>query len=99
MDEEMIIGQSRILGKGIYYSEIIGGLISFALSPTGVCCIAVLPCAAFIVLEIIARLSAITGRPNSKLSKNRTKYRPISRRGRIIYHPRIVPLFPMKESG
>lgn len=56
LEEEMTIGQSHILGKGIYYSEIIGWLISFALSPAGVCLIAVLPCAAFIVLEIIASL-------------------------------------------
>lgn len=56
LEEEMTIGQSHILGKGIYYSEIIGWLISFALSPAGVCLIAVLPCAAFIVFEIIASL-------------------------------------------
>lgn len=56
LGEEMTIGQSHILGKGIYYSEIIGGLVSFALSPLGVCFIAVLPCAAFIVLEVIASI-------------------------------------------
>lgn len=51
---EMTIGSSHVLGKGMYYSEFLGSLISFALSPGGVCCIAVLPCAAFIVLEIIS---------------------------------------------
>lgn len=56
LDEKMTIGQSHILGKGIYYSEFIGRLISFALSPAGVCLIAILPCAAFIVFEIIASL-------------------------------------------
>ncbi len=56
LDEEMTIGQSRIMGKGIYYSDIIGALVSFAMSPAGVCLIAVLPCAAFIVLEIIASM-------------------------------------------
>lgn len=56
LGEEMTVGQSRILGKGIYYSEIIGGLVSFALSPLGVCFIAVLPCAAFIILEVIASI-------------------------------------------
>ncbi len=56
LDEEMTIGQSHIMGKGIYYSDIIGMLVSFAMSPAGVCFIAVLPCAAFIILEIIASL-------------------------------------------
>ena len=56
LDEEMIIGQSHILGKGIYYSNILGSLVSFALSPAGVCFIAVLPCAAFIVFEFIASM-------------------------------------------
>ena len=47
------VGQSHIVGKGVYYSEIIGGLISFATSPTGVCLIAILPCAAFVIFEVI----------------------------------------------
>lgn len=54
LGEEMTVGQSHILGKGIYYSELTGKIISFAMSPLGVCCIAVLPCLAFIVSEIIA---------------------------------------------
>lgn len=49
----LTVGQSRILGKGMYYSEFLGGIISFATSPSGVLCIAVLPCAAFIIWEII----------------------------------------------
>ncbi|MCM1299525.1 MAG: hypothetical protein NC203_05070 [Firmicutes bacterium] len=54
-DAEMIltVGQSRILGKGIYYSEFLGGLVSFVTSPGGVCLIALLPCAAFIIYDII----------------------------------------------
>lgn len=56
VNEEITVGQSHILGKGIYYSEFIGGLVSFALSPLGVCFIAVLPCAAFVVFEVIASL-------------------------------------------
>lgn len=50
---EVTVGQSRILGKGIYYSKFVGGLVSFVVSPAGVCCLAILPCAAFLVFEII----------------------------------------------
>lgn len=69
LEEDMTIGQSHILGKGIYYSEIIGWLISFALSPLGVCFIAVLPCAAFIVLEIIASLKRSNQQPEFETVK------------------------------
>lgn len=50
---ETVVGQSRIVGKGIYISDAIGGLIGFAVSPAGVCVIAVLPCTLVIVLEIL----------------------------------------------
>lgn len=49
----LTVGQSHILGKGMYYSEFLGGIISFATSSPGVLCIAVLPCAAFFIWEII----------------------------------------------
>ena len=54
-DKDMIItvGQSRILGKGIYYSEFLGRIVSFITSPGGVCLIALLPCAAFMIYDII----------------------------------------------
>lgn len=47
------VGQSHILGKGIYYSEFLGGVVSFVTSPGGVCLIALLPCVIFIVYDII----------------------------------------------
>lgn len=52
-ETEITIGQSRVLGKGIYYSEFVGGVVSFVTSPAGVCCLAILPCAAFLIFELI----------------------------------------------
>ena len=53
IESSITVGQSHIVGKGIYYSEFIGGLVSFATSPAGVCLIAILPCAAFVIFEIV----------------------------------------------
>lgn len=50
---ETTVGQSRLVAKGIYVSDTIGGLISFALSPAGVGVIAILPCSLIIVLEVL----------------------------------------------
>lgn len=52
-EAEVTVGQSRILGKGIYYSKFVGGLVAFVTSPAGVCCLAIIPCAAFLVFEIL----------------------------------------------
>lgn len=59
----LTVGQSHILGKGMYYSELLGGIISFATSPVGVCCAAVLPCAAFLLWEIIAAIKRKAPQP------------------------------------
>ena len=59
----LTVGQSHILGKGMYYSEFLGGIISFAVSPAGVCCAAVLPCAAFFVWEVIAAVKRKSPQP------------------------------------
>ena len=53
-NNNVTVGQSHIVGKGIYYSEFVGALVSFATSPAGVCIIAILPCAAFVIFEIIS---------------------------------------------
>ena len=53
IESSVTVGQSHIVGKGMYYSEFIGGLVSFATSPAGVCLIAILPCAAFVIFEIV----------------------------------------------
>ena len=52
-DGSVTVGQSHIVGKGIYYSEFLGAVVSFATSPAGVCLIAILPCAAFVIFEIV----------------------------------------------
>lgn len=52
-DAEVTVGQSRILGKGIYYSKFVGGLVWFVTSPGGVCCLAVIPCVAFLIFEVL----------------------------------------------
>ena len=53
IESSVTVGQSHIVGKGVYYSEIVGALVSFATSPAGVCLIAILPCVAFVVFEIV----------------------------------------------
>ena len=53
IDSNVTVGQSHIVGKGIYYSELLGAVVSFATSPAGVCLIAILPCAAFVIFEIV----------------------------------------------
>ena len=50
---EAFVGQSKLIGKGIYISNAIGAVIGFASSPAGVAVIAVLPCSFIIVLEAI----------------------------------------------
>ena len=53
IESKITVGQSHIVGKGIYYSEFLGAIVSFATSPAGVCLIAILPCAAFVIFEIV----------------------------------------------
>ena len=52
-NSETVVGQSKIVAKGIYVSDAVGGLIGFALSPAGVGVIAILPCSLIIVLEVL----------------------------------------------
>lgn len=52
-DSELTVGQSHVLGKGVYYSEFVGGVVSFVTSPAGICCLAILPCAAFVIFEAV----------------------------------------------
>lgn len=53
IESSVTVGQSHIVGKGVYYSEFIGAVVSFATSPAGVCLIAILPCAAFVIFEVV----------------------------------------------
>ncbi|MDE6725779.1 MAG: hypothetical protein K2J79_09265, partial [Ruminiclostridium sp.] len=59
----LTVGQSHILGKGMYYSEILGGVVSFATSPWGVLCIAILPCTAFVIWEVVAAVKRKAPQP------------------------------------
>lgn len=52
--ETITLSADRIIGKAVYYSEILGGIISFAVSPAGVCTIAILPCLAFVLFQLAA---------------------------------------------
>ena len=59
----LTVGQSHILGKGMYYSEFLGALVSFATSPWGVLCIAILPCAAFVIWEAVTAVKRKAPQP------------------------------------
>ncbi len=50
----VVVKAEDIIGKGEYYSEAIGSIVSFATSPAGVCTIALLPLAAFIIFELVS---------------------------------------------
>lgn len=59
----LTVGQSHILGKGMYYSEFLGGVVSFATSPWGVLCIAILPCTAFVIWEVVSAVKRKVPQP------------------------------------
>lgn len=59
----LTVGQSHILGKGMYYSEFLGGIVSFATSPWGVLCIAILPCTAFVIWEVVTAVKRKAPQP------------------------------------
>lgn len=46
------VSYEDIVGKAVYYSEPIGAIVSFAVSPAGVCTIAILPCLAFVIFQL-----------------------------------------------
>ena len=62
-NKNVAVGQSHIVGKGVYYSEFIGAIVSFATSPVGVCLIAILPCAAFVIFEVIGMIKRRAPQP------------------------------------
>lgn len=49
----LTVGESAIIGKGDYYSDVLGEIIGFSSSPAGVACIAVVPCLLIIFVEIV----------------------------------------------
>lgn len=52
-DKELIIAGEDLVGKAEYSSRIIGKIILFVKSPFGVLCIAIAPCLALIIFDII----------------------------------------------
>lgn len=55
---EHIVSEGSLVGVAAWSSEFLGGFITFMMSPLGICLIAVLPCAALIVFEIIRMAAA-----------------------------------------
>lgn len=82
-NNNVTVGQSHIVGKGIYYSELLGAVVSFATSPAGVCLIAILPCAAFVIFEIVGIVKRRAPQPEVDTVKKQYEtptYVPPSRR-------------------
>lgn len=52
-DTDIYIGQSSIIGKGMFFSDTFGAVISFAVSPAGVAIIAIVPCLMIIAFEVV----------------------------------------------
>lgn len=50
------VSYEDIVGKAVYYSEPIGAIVSFAVSPAGVCTIAILPCLAFVIFQLASAM-------------------------------------------
>lgn len=86
-DSLITVGQSHILGKGIYYSKIIGMIISFVTSPAGICCIAVLPCAAFVIFEFLGAARKKEPLPNVQTVKKQDEI------------PTFIPNYAQTEKG
>lgn len=49
----VVISESAFIGKAGWSSDILGRLISFSLTPWGICVMAVLPCLALIIFAIV----------------------------------------------
>lgn len=51
LGNELFLVYSQIIGKGVSYSDFLGGLISFLSSPMGVLAIAIIPCMVLVGFE------------------------------------------------
>ncbi|MCR4779619.1 MAG: hypothetical protein K5876_00845 [Ruminiclostridium sp.] len=60
---EITLTQSQIVAKGMSYSDLWGGLISFAISPFGILLIAIMPSIIIIILEIAKFAAKIMPQP------------------------------------
>ncbi len=68
-DSEITLTQSQVVAKGMSYSDILGVLIKFAVSPFGMMLVAIVPCIIIIILEIVKFAGKIIPQPEIETIK------------------------------
>lgn len=84
-DAQITLSQGQIVAKGMSYSDLWGGLISFAVSPLGILLIAIVPSIIIIILEIAKFAAKIMPQPEIDTVKKQYEtptYSPESDRAR-----------------
>ncbi len=66
---EITLSQTQVVAKGMSYSDMLGGLISFAVSPFGMLMIAIVPSIIMIILEIVKFAGKIMPQPEIETIK------------------------------
>ncbi|MBQ3841522.1 MAG: hypothetical protein II820_02400 [Ruminiclostridium sp.] len=66
---EITLTQSQVVAKGMSYSDILGTLIRFAVSPFGMMIVAIVPCIIIIILEIVKFAGKIMPQPEIETIK------------------------------
>lgn len=66
---EITLTQSQVVAKGMSYSDILGALIRFAVSPFGMMIVAIVPCIIIIILEIVKFAGKIMPQPEIETIK------------------------------
>lgn len=82
-DSEITLSQSQIVAKGMSISPLLGGLISFAISPIGMLMIAIVPSIIIIILEIVKFAGRIMPQPEIETIKKQYEiptYSPTDKR-------------------
>ena len=68
-EAEITLSQSQVVAKGMSYSDVLGGMISFAVSPLGMLLIAIVPSIIIIILEIVKFAGKIMPQPEIETVK------------------------------
>ena len=68
-NSEITLTQSQVVAKGMSYSDILGMLIRFAVSPFGMMIVAIVPCIIIIILEIVKFAGKIMPQPEVETIK------------------------------
>ena len=68
-DAEITLTQSQVVAKGMSYSDILGVMIRFAVSPFGMMLVAIVPCIIIIILEIVKFAGKIMPQPEIETIK------------------------------